>query len=208
MWLRVSSPQLMLLCERWHSHLRQGESSSVEMSSMYTKKGHSPRIDPCGTPDGTLFQSAIISTRCLWLVKNPLIHLRRGPWIPILSSLSSNLSWGTVSNALEKSIKTAVYFDGICPLMYRLEQLGLAGVFLPETVLIRVQFATGFKNHWHLSSFRNLHNKACETNGAIVARRVFVIFLGVMSQCTARFATTIGLGQPTSMYASNVCTGS
>jgi len=35
----------------------QGESSSVEMSSMYTKKRSGPRIDPCGTPDGTLFQS-------------------------------------------------------------------------------------------------------------------------------------------------------
>ena len=36
---------------------RQGESSSVEMLSMYTKKRSGPRIDPCGTPDGTLFQS-------------------------------------------------------------------------------------------------------------------------------------------------------
>ena len=36
---------------------RQGESSSVEMSSMYTKKRSGPRVDPCGTPDGTLFQS-------------------------------------------------------------------------------------------------------------------------------------------------------
>ena len=26
---------------------------------MYTKKRSSPRIDPCGTPDGTLFQCAI-----------------------------------------------------------------------------------------------------------------------------------------------------
>ena len=64
---------------------RQGESSSGEMSSMYTKKRSGPRIDPCGTPDGTLFQSELeplISTRCLRLVKNPLIHLRRGPRIP------------------------------------------------------------------------------------------------------------------------------
>ena len=77
------------------------------------------------------------------------------------------------------SMCTLSSIDSICPLMYRLKQLGLAGVFLFETVLIRVQFATGFKKHWHLSvndSFHNLHNKACETNGTIVARRVFVIF--------------------------------
>ena len=53
------------------ANIWQGESSSVEMSSVYTKKRSGPRINPCGTPDGTLFQSEqepLISTRCLWLV--------------------------------------------------------------------------------------------------------------------------------------------
>jgi len=45
------------------------------------------------------------------------------------------------------SMCTLSSVDSICPLMYHLEQLGLAGVFLFETVLIRVQFATGFKKH-------------------------------------------------------------
>ena len=44
------------------------------------------------------------------------------------------------------SMCTLSGIDSICPLMYRLEQLDLAGVFLSKTVLVRVQFATGFIN--------------------------------------------------------------
>jgi len=33
---------------------RQGGSSSVEMSSMYTKRRSGPRIDPCGTPSSLI----------------------------------------------------------------------------------------------------------------------------------------------------------
>ena len=68
-----------------------------------------PRTEPCKTPDvtGTVADFSL-SITTVWVRsdKNDWIHLRVGPLMPYLWSLSSNFWWLTLSNAFEKSSKT------------------------------------------------------------------------------------------------------
>ncbi len=66
-------------------------------------------MEPCGTPDVTVAHSdpmPLITTLCARLVRKAFIHVRSGPLMPMLSSLSRSLQWGTESNALAKSRNT------------------------------------------------------------------------------------------------------
>ena len=76
---------------------------------MQMRKRMGPRKEPCGTPDvtGTVSDFSL-SITTVWVRsdKNAGIHLRVGPLMPYLCSLSSNFWRLTLSNAFEKSSKT------------------------------------------------------------------------------------------------------
>ena len=78
-------------------------------SFMEIRKRMGPRTEPCGTPDvtGTVADFSLsITTVRVWSGKNAWIHLRVGPLMPYLWSLSSYFWWLILSNAFEKSSKT------------------------------------------------------------------------------------------------------
>ena len=83
----------------------------LSISSIYKTKRRGPKTEPWGTPlrTGDQAEEAPWTTTLCWRShKNLSIQASREPWIPKEFNLWSSRRWGTVSNALEKSIKTAL----------------------------------------------------------------------------------------------------
>ena len=89
--------------------------SSVSLMKML--KSTSPKTDPWGTPLVTglyLNIEPLITTLCLLLSNQFLIHWTVHPSNPYLSNLERRMWWGTTSKTLQKSRKmTAVVFCGL-----------------------------------------------------------------------------------------------
>jgi len=78
------------------------------ISLIYNKKSNGPKTEPCGTSELTgNHEDCEPHMVTLWKrhVRKERIYLRSVPNMPKASSLSSNLSWGTESNALANSRK-------------------------------------------------------------------------------------------------------
>ena len=88
------------------------------MSLIYVRKSKGPSTVPWGTPESTGAGEDFApstSTVCSRLVRKERIHRRSGPPMPTAESFDKRISWSTLSNAFEKSRRTA----SVCSLFFR-----------------------------------------------------------------------------------------